>query len=176
MLSGEILKSFDRINYEYVLKKCKTFPELSQKIRVCLKSGIFDADKSIFSKLNTPLSCLLFNIVLHGLEKHIEAYIKTVNGQCSSLTFVRYTTDFVVLYHDKKVLKDLEEVILKFLEPIGLQLNSNKTQITHTLPLGFTFLEFDVFHRTKWVKVKKGVRKRNSNLQFLTIIIPSKDS
>lgn len=176
VLSAEILKSFNQINYEYLLEKYNTFPELSQKIRVCLKSGILDRDKYIFSELNTPLSCLLLNIVFHELGKCIEAYIKNINGHCPYFTFVHYTTDFVIFYNDKKVLKNLNKVILEFLEPIGLELNSKKTKITHTLSPGFIFLGFNIFQRTKWVKVQKVVKKRNSNLQFITRIVPSKDS
>jgi RNA-directed DNA polymerase len=49
-------------------------------------------------------------------------------------------------------------------------------RIIHTLSPGFTFFRFDIFQQIKWVKVSKLVQRHNSNLQFITIIIPSKDS
>lgn len=176
VLNAEIFKSFDQNNHEYILEKCRTFPELSQKIRVYLKSGILDSKKYIFSELNTPLSCLLLKILLHGLGKVIETYIKTVNGQCSSLKFIYYINNFVVLYPDPKVLKNIKKIIFKFLEPIGFELNSKKTRLTHILTPGFTVLGFNIFHQTKWVKVQKLVRNCYSNLQFISRIIPSRES
>lgn len=176
LLNVEISKSFEQINNDYILEKCKIFPELSQKIRVYLKSGILDGQKYIFSELDTPLSCLLLNILLHGLGKRIEAYIKTVNGQCPSLNFIYYTNNFVVLYPDQKVLKNVKKIILKFLESIGFEGNAKKTRLNHTLTPGFTFLGFNIFHQTKWVRVQKVVRNYYSNLQFISIIIPSRES
>lgn len=172
VLNGEILNSFDQIDHKYLLNKCNTFPELYQQIEIYLKAGILDGKKDIFSDLDNPLSCLLVNIALHGLKKYIDKYIKIRSGNSDSLTFVRYATDFVLLHPDKKVLKNVKSLIIKFLKPIRLRLNSKKTQITHTLPPGFTFLDFNIFQQIKWVRLKKS----ESNLQFVTLIIPSKNS
>ena len=171
VLNGEILDSFDQIDHNYLLNKCNTFQELYQQIKMYLKAGILDGKKNIFSDLDNPLSCLLVNIALHGLKKYIENYLKITCGNSDSFTFVRYATDFVVFHPDQKVLKSVKSVILEFLKPIRLRLNLKKTEITHTLPPGFTFLDFNIFQQIKWVKLKKS----QSNLQFITLIIPSKN-
>lgn len=176
VLNAEILKSFDQINHKYLLEKCNTFPELSQKIQVYLKSGILDDKKYIFSEQYTPLSCLLLNIVLHRLGKRIEAYIKSVNGQCFSLKIIYHINNFIFLYPDQKVLKSIKKIILKFLESIGVELNLKKMQLTHTLTPGFTFFGFNLFHQTKWVKVEKRIKNYYANLQFISIITLSKKS
>lgn len=176
VLNGKISKSFDQINQEYLLKNCKTFPELSQKIKIYLKSGILDVEKYIFSELDSPLFYLLLKIVFHELGKYIEAYLKTLNGQHHFLKFIYYTNNFVIFYHDQKVLKKVKKIILKFFESTGFELNSKKMRLTHTLTPGFTFLGFSIFHQTKWVKVQKVIKNYYSNLQFISIFIPSKES
>jgi len=176
VLNGKILNSSNKIDHKYLLNKCNTFPELYQQIRLYLKAGILDGKKNILSELNTPLSCLLINIALHGLKTYIDKYIKILTGNSDSSTFVRYGTNFVVLHPNQKVLKNIKSVIIKFLKPIEFKLNLKKTQITHTLLPGFTFLDFDIFQRIKCVRVQKRLKKSESNLQFITLIIPSKNS
>lgn len=168
VLNGEILNSFEQIDHNYLLNKCNTFPELYQQIEMYLKAGILDGKREIFSDLDNPLSCLLVNIALHGLKNDIDKYIKICSGNSESLTFVRYANNFVVLHPDQKIMKDVKSVIIEFLKPIKLRLNSKKTQITHTLPPGFNFLDFNIF--------QKILKKSESNLQFITLIIPSKNS
>ena len=188
VLDADISKCFDRINHEYLLDKCHTYPEMRQQIKAWLKAGILDGKEHAFPEMGTPqggiISPLLANIALHGLRANLDKYINTLGGHRpnnrQSLTFVRYADDFVLMYPDKQVLENLIVVVQEFLKPIGLELNSKKTRMMHTfeshdLPPGFTFLGFDIIQKLKWVKMREAVTKRKSNQSFITLITPSQE-
>ena len=70
----------------------------------------------------------------------------------SSLNFIRYADDFVLMHRDKKVVLDGKKIIEEWLSEIGLELKPSKTRITHTLlpeesedgKAGFDFLGFHI--------------------------------
>ena len=189
ILDADISKCFDQINHQYLLDKCNTFPDMQKQIRAWLKAGILDGKKYAFPELGTPqggvISPLLANIALHGLHDRLDTYINTLGGHRlnnrQALTFVQYADDFVLMYPDKEVLDNLKQVIQQFLEPIGLELNSTKTRMIHTLqstdesPPGFTFLGFDIIQKKKWVRMRAAFTKRESTQTFITLITPSKE-
>jgi RNA-directed DNA polymerase len=189
ILDADISKCFDQINHQYLIEKCNTFPEMKKQIRAWLKAGILDGKEYTFPEMGTPqggvISPLLANIALHGLRNKLDEYINSLGGHRpnnrKSLTFVRYTDEFVLMYPDKDVLEKLKEVTQKFLEPIGLQLNPTKTRMVHTLEVtnekspGFTFLGFDIVQKPKWIRMRAAFTKRKSNQQFITLITPSKE-
>lgn len=184
VLNTDISKRFDYINYEYLIEKCHTFPEMRKQIRFWLKTGILEGEENAFPEMEIlqggVIFTLLANIALNGLNKSINNYINNlsvdqlINHQ--NTTFVRYGDNCVLMHQEKKVLENLKEVILKFLEPIGLELNPRKTRMIHTLNLadGFTFLGFDISQRIKWVKMRKVVKKGELKQTFITLITPSK--
>lgn len=121
----------------------------------------------------SPLSPLLANVALHGLETalRVAAPSKSPPG------VIRYADDFVALLPDLDVLKHLQEVATEWLASIGLELHPEKTRITHTLnsyngQTGFDFLGFHVRqhqvgkHRPRTYRGKPG---------FKTIIKPSRE-
>ena len=187
VLDAHISKSFDRINYQYLLKKCNTFPEMQLQLRAWLKAGILEGEEYAFPEMGIPqggiISALLANIALHGLKETLNAYLYTLGGHRlvtrQALTFVRYADDFVLMFPEKDVLENLREVTQEFLKPIGLELHPTKTRLIHTLnptkeaPPGFTFLGFDIVQKTKWVKMREA--HRPSKQKFITLITPSKD-
>jgi RNA-directed DNA polymerase len=188
VLDADISKCFDRINHEYLLEKCQTYPEMRKQLRAWLKAGILDGEEYAFPEMGTSqggiISPLLANIALHGLRESLDTYLNRLGGHRSnnrqSLTFVRYTDDFILMYPDKEILENLTKVVQEFLKPIGLELNSKKTRMTHTLnshdsPPGFTFLGFDIIQKKKWIKMRAAVVKRKSNQGFITLIKPSKE-
>jgi len=189
VLDAEISKCFDRINHEYLINKCNTFPEMQKQIRAWLKVGILDADEYPFPEMGTPeggvISPLLANIALHGLRNKLDAYINTLPGlrrdNRTALTYVRYTDDFILMYPNRATLEALKEITQKFLEPIGLELHPIKTRLVHTRertedsPPGFTFLGFDVVQKPKWMSMRKVYTKRKSKQNFITLITPSKE-
>ena len=170
LVNTKILKSFDQLNTDYLLEKCNTFPELYQQIQLWLKEGIF-------ASFSDPLFSLLVNIGLHGLGEYMYTSIETFNEYSfNNLKSIYYATNLVIIHPNKKVLQKFKDVILDFLEPIGLELNLKKTQIINTLSPGFIFLGFNIVQRIKFKKQQKLVRKPESNLQYITIITPSKDN
>lgn len=186
VLDADISKCFDRIDHKYLLDKCHTYPQMRKQIWAWLKAGILDGEEYAFPEMGTPqggiISPLLANIALHGLRENLDAYINTLGGHRpnnrQALTFVRYADDFVLMYPDKQVLENLINVVQDFLKPIGLELNSKKTRMVHTLeahdsPPGFSYLGFDIIQRNKWVKMRQAVTKRESKQTFITLITPS---
>jgi RNA-directed DNA polymerase len=74
---------------------------------------------------------------LHGLEN----FIKTINPK---LGVVRYADDFIVTARDKGSLETAQIQIQQWLSDRGLELSTEKTQIT-SMEDGFDFLGF--YHR-----------------------------
>lgn len=189
VLDADISKCFDSINHQYLLDKCKTYPEMRKQIKAWLKAGILDGGDFTFPEMGTPqggiISPLLANIAMHGLRDKLDKHINTLGGHRpnnrQALTYVRYADDFVIMYPDKEVLEQLKEVTERFLKPIGLELHPIKTRIVHTLnatddsPPGFTFLGFDVIQKKKWIKMREAITKRPSSQTFVTLITPSKE-
>ena len=189
VLDADISKCFDRINHEYLINKCNTFPEMGKQIRAWLKAGILDTDEYIFPEMGTPqrgvIAPLLANIALHGLRNTLDAYIDTLPGpkreNRHALTYVRYADDLILMYPNRKTLEALKDITQKFLEPIGLELHPIKTRLVHTrdwiddTPPGFTFLGFDVIQKPKWKNMRKAFTKRLSQQDFITLITPSQE-
>lgn len=189
VLDADIRKCFNKINHNYLITKCNTYPEMQKQIRAWLKVGILDHGKYIFPVKETQqggvISPLLANIALHGIREPLDNYINTLGGHRpnnrQALTYVRYADDFVLMYPDKEVLEELRKIIEDFLKPIGLELNENKTRMTHTLevfnnrPPGFTFVGFDIIQRQKRVRQRKVYNKKISKQTFVTLCTPSKD-
>ena len=67
----------------------------------------------------------------------------------SSLALIRYADDFVIIHEDLNVIKICQGIIEEWLTNIGLELNQEKTKISHTLnehkgqKPGFNFLGFN---------------------------------
>jgi len=189
VLDADITKCFDRINHEYLINKCNTFPGMRKQIRAWLKAGILDADESIFPEMGTPqggvISPLLANIALHGLRYELDAYINTLPGPKRenryACTYIRYADDLILMYPNRKTLETLKDITQKFLEPIGLELHPIKTRLVHTrdwiddTPPGFTFLGFDIVQKPKWNNMRKAFTQRKSKQDFITLITPSKE-
>ena len=187
VLDADISKCFDRIDHNHLLEKVNTFPKTRRQIRAWLKAGIFDQGKTIFPTEGSPqggvISPLLANIALHGMEMRIKEYAATWKGckemNKKSLTLTRYADDFVIIHKDLNVIKSCKEIIKDWLSKIGLELNQEKTKITHTLnhennKTGFDFLGFNI--RQYYVgKHQSGKNGTGELLGFKTIIKPSKE-
>ena len=144
------------------------------------------------------ISPLLANVALHGMEKMLKEFAKTLdmrrndnpNHQISwqkkvqSLTFVRYADDFVLIHKDLTVVQRCRELISEWLSDIGLELKPTKTRIAHTLfPelsedgkagidfLGFHIQQFPVGRHNSAINPGNKLK-----LGFKTLITPSKDA
>jgi RNA-directed DNA polymerase len=184
VLDANISKCLDRINHQYLLDKCNTFPEMRKQIRAWLKVGILDSKEYAFPEMGGVILPLLSNIALHGLREELDTYINSLGGHRSnnrqSLTYVRYADDFVLMHPDRYTTENLKKVTQKFLESIGLTLHPTKTRLVHTLQWtnesypGFTFLGYDVVQKLKRKRQPAVSRKKESNQTFFTLITPSK--
>lgn len=152
VLDADLAKCFDRIDQTALLAKLNTSPKLRRVIKGWLKAGVMNDEELFPTTAGTPqggvLSPLLANIALHGLETIIsEKFPRRRN--VSPPKVVRYADDFVILHEEREVIEQCREAASKWLGEMGLELNENKTQITHTLKkteseAGFEFLGFRI--------------------------------
>nr|YP_009686224.1 hypothetical protein [Halamphora calidilacuna]QDR25076.1 hypothetical protein [Halamphora calidilacuna] len=189
VLDADIAKCFDRINHEYLLQKCNTFPEMRKQLRSWLKAGILEGETYAFPEMGTPqggiISPLLANIALDGMHEQLDAYINTLGGNRranrQTTTYVRYADDFIIMHPDLDILLGLKQVVEKFLKPMGLELHPQKTRICHTFKPtdnenpGFSFLGFHVIQKEKWRRMRAATTKRITKQTFITLIRPSKE-
>ena len=103
-----------------------------------------------------PLSPLLSNIALHGLENHLKTWVETQpfkhyrnqrrRDKRKSLGVIRYADDFVVLHRDRSVINAAKtEVELWLAKTSKLSLSDAKTRTGHTKQ-GFYFLGWQFIH------------------------------
>ncbi|MBE9187980.1 hypothetical protein IQ270_25895 [Microcoleus sp. LEGE 07076] len=140
----------------------------------------------------TPLSPLLANIALHGLEEALKQFAETLDirypggtrrscrDKRQSLAIIRYADDFVILHKDKAVIKRCREIISQWLTRIGLELKPEKTRLTHTLndeqsEDGFAGFDFLGHHIRQYPagKYRSNKTAEGKILGFNTLITPS---
>lgn len=196
-LDADISKCFDCINHDALLNRLGLRGYLRQQIKSWLKAGIMNDDAFEETEKGTPqggvLSPLLANIALHGMEIKLADYIQSVNlyypngekmrtkDKLSSLSFIRYADDFVILHKDLSVIDQCKSIVSEMLHEMGLELKPSKTRIAHTLDVekcidgivGFRFLGFYIRHVRSESKTSYVAGKR---LGYRTMIVPSKES
>lgn len=84
------------------------------------------------NKRGTPqggvISPLLTNIALHGMETLLIEKLGKRN-----IKTIRYADDFVIMSNRLNHVEKAKEIVVEFLATIGLELNSDKTRIGHTM-------------------------------------------
>ena len=200
VLDADIAKCFDKINHLALLQKLGYTGKFRQQLKAWLKSGVIDQKVFTATSEGTPqggvISPLLANVALHGMEKMLMKFAKTLdvkrkdkpNSQISwqqkvkSLTFIRYADDFLLIHHDLNVVKRCRELISEWLKDMGLELKPSKTRIAHTLiseqsedgQAGFDFLGYHI-RQFRVGKYKSSIHpSTKEKLGFRTFIIPSK--
>ena len=162
VLDADIAKCFDRIDHNALLRKLNNTPTVARQIRAWLESGVLDKGDWFPTDEGTPqggvISPLLANVALHGMEEAVKQFAESCNfikakgkrDKRSSLNFVRYADDFVIIHEDLNVIEKCKEIIAGWLSGIGLELKPSKTRICHTLKnlneekAGFDFLGFTI--------------------------------
>ena len=196
VLDADITKCFDRINHEALLNKLNMKGKVRQQIKAWLKSGVINRGAFTATSEGTPqggvISSLLANIALHGLERKLMEFAKTIDlrnhkghqlgwqSKVDSLSIIRYADDFVVLHAKEAVVKRCRNIISEWLSEVGLELKPEKTRLSHTLHpelsddgiAGFDFLGHHI------QQFPAGRYRSNSNghgilLGFKTLINPS---
>ncbi|GET35276.1 RNA-directed DNA polymerase (Reverse transcriptase) [Microseira wollei NIES-4236] len=189
VLDADIAKCFDKIDQKKLLNKINTFPKLRRQIKAWVKSGVYDSGTWFPTDEGTPqggiISPLLANIALHGMEKIVKEFARTLPGKKDNnekeITLVRYADDFVILHPKLDVLMRSKTLIEEFLNDIGLELRPEKTRITHTLERmgeetpGFDFLGFNI-RQYPVGKYTTGKNTHGKPLGYKTYIKPSKEA
>ncbi|MDJ0574969.1 MAG: group II intron reverse transcriptase/maturase [Xenococcaceae cyanobacterium MO_234.B1] len=148
VLDADISGFFDNIAHESILTMIGTHPA-RESIKGWLKAGyVYQGIKTPTDKgtpQGGPISPLLANIGLHGLEKLIKSIKlpKDKWGNRLKLGFVRYADDFIVTSRDKESLENALIQIKQWLSERGLEISEEKTRIVH-IGDGFDFLGFNL--------------------------------
>jgi len=182
-LDADIEKCFDRIEHGELVRKLETFPRLRRLVKGWLKAGTLDGKELFPSKRGvpqgSPLSPLLLNVALHGLEEDLVASLpRQYKGQGWRPSVIRFADDLVILHRDLETLKQLQEHTERWLAQAGLRLNPSKTRIAHTLTpyqglVGFDFLGFEV-RQHEVGQHRSGRNRFGGRLGFKTLIKPSR--
>lgn len=196
VLDADIARCFDRINHEVLLQKLNIKGKVRQQIKAWLKSGVIDSGAFTATSEGTPqggvISPLLANIALHGLEKALNEYARTLDirdyrgwqvggrDKVRSLSFIRYADDFLVLHEQKTVVQRCRKIISEWLAGIGLELKPEKTRLTHTFKpelsengkAGFDFLGHHI-QQYPAGKYRSNINAQGTTLGFNTLITPS---
>jgi RNA-directed DNA polymerase len=177
VLEGDLTGFFDNIKADAILGSpviIRLDDKTKRQIKAWIESGVID--KSTFSPTDkgTPqggvISPLLANIAFRGMETMLNEWVETwpgaKKGNLTSLTTVVYADDFVILHDNEEIIAEAKErIALWCKENIGVELNSEKTRITHTSE-GFDFLGFNV----------RQYPVTTNEQGFKTLIKPSKES
>ena len=203
VIDADIAQCFDSIDHKALLDKVGMKGDFRKQLLYWLKSGVLDGKVFAETTKGTPqggvISPLLANIALHGLEHHLQDFVKQfpmtygsgkpikMSRRGETLGIVRYADDFVVLHHDKAVLFACYKELEVWLSRIGLKLSVAKTRLTHSLELQPGDVE-DVFDRTIGFNflgytIKQFKSKYNSyksttgeKLGYKTLLYPSSKS
>jgi RNA-directed DNA polymerase len=175
VFDADIDNCFPTIGHKPLLDKLDTIPKFRKQIRAWLKAGItfegITEPNEVGTPQGGPISPLLANVALHGLENHVRQCLVTwsKNGElpkgsvASNGLTVRYADDFVILYPHIEVLERVVKEVEKWLFSLGMKISKYKSSIRNTLyehngnPPGFTFLGFYFSHKkcgigkTTWV-------------------------
>ena len=146
VLSVDIKGCFDNISHAAILKKSKAPRWMKKLIKGWLECGVLDNGFHPTER-GTPqggvVSPLLALIALQGLEGHI----KHLGSQRYPIYAIAYADDIVILARREKDIHRAQVALAKWLHNIGLELNPEKTTISHTLygeKAGFDFLGFQI--------------------------------
>ena len=86
VLDADIAGCFDNIDHLYLLEQLETLPEIKRQVHAWLKAGVMEGFQGkkqtvVYQDRGTPqggpLSPLLSNIALHGLENHLKTWVET---------------------------------------------------------------------------------------------------
>ncbi|GGJ56870.1 group II intron reverse transcriptase/maturase [Deinococcus roseus] len=153
ILDADIRSCFDQIDHQAILDRVPVFKTV---IFRWLKAGVIEWGQKVESEQGTPqggpLSPLLANIALHGMEALFGAeHPSGINisparrsGLNKGISVTRFADDFIVTAPSKERIEDYVMPKLQaFLKERGLEFSEAKTRITH-VDEGFNFLGFTI--------------------------------
>ena len=149
VLEGDIKGCFDNISHEWIMNN---IPINKKILKLWLECGYIEKQKLFSTETGSPqgspISPIISNMVLDGLEKAIKDkyHKRTVNKKAyfPKVNFVRYADDFIVTGESAELLENgVKPIITEFLSKRGLELSEEKTLITH-INDGFDFLGVNI--------------------------------
>jgi RNA-directed DNA polymerase len=155
MFDADIAQCFDSLSHTFLLSRLHSF---KATIKSWLKAGVVDFGQTLTianakgAPQGAPLSPLLLNIVLDGMERlfgsenaqgqHVTPSCR--KGKNKGISLCRYAADLAVTAPSKEILEHYVRPKLEaFLKIRGLELSQAKTRIVH-VEEGFHFLGFTI--------------------------------
>jgi len=161
ILDADINKFFDNIRHRAILDKLETFQRVIYRH---FKAGIIEKGKKQRTTKGiaqgSPLSPILANIVMHGLQEAIGT-----DGMS-----VVYADDLIVMTRTKEEMRRVIPRMAKFLKDRGLALKREKTRITDKRQ-GFNFLGFMIEQPRKKLYIKPQKERIKRFLDHLRVIV-----
>jgi group II intron reverse transcriptase/maturase/CRISPR-associated endonuclease Cas1 len=159
VLKTDIDNFFETINHDKLLKildKQLSDKRVIKLISLFIQTGAFKSF-DYFEHIEGVhqgdiLSPLLSNIYLDLMDKFLES---------KDISFVRYADDFIVLFENEKDVNAFKPILEKFLLTLDLNLESEKTKITH-INDGFVFLGVNFVGKNRFVdndRLQKSISK-----------------
>jgi RNA-directed DNA polymerase len=144
ILEADVRSCFDKISHNWLLANILTDKVI---LRKWLKAGFNEGNSFHHTDEGAaqggPISPVLCNLVLDGLEKKLAAVFgpkTTRQAKEAKVNLIRLADDFVVTGSSREILEQqCIPLIEEFLNARGLELSQEKTRITH-IAEGFDFL------------------------------------
>ncbi len=147
VVDTDIKSAFDHLSHEFLLAALTEFPA-KHLITQWLKAGVMEQG-TVFATTSGapqggPISPLLLNIALHGMEQALGSRRYRNNTLTpASRALVRYADDLVVFCTTQAEAEQTITELTDWLAVRGLTLSEEKTRIVH-ITEGFDFLGFNV--------------------------------
>jgi len=180
ILDADLSGFFDNINHDIISDR---LGEFSRTIIRCLRAGIIEKGRLHKTMRGVvqgnPISPILANIALHGLQELFGAFTRDgryilpsyKQGYNKNVCVIRYADDFVIIAPSKRILENwVLPKLRRFLDVRGIWLNEEKTKIA-TKKEGFNFLGFTIEQPRKKLFMKPQNEKIKKFLDQLREIV-----
>jgi len=142
ILDADISACFDGLSHHWLVDH---IPVDRSMLHRWLKAGYID--KRVFhrtedgSPQGNPISPVLANLALDGLERELRGLYPTSHGaRKAKINLVRFADDFLVTGSSRELLeREVRPLVERFLRERGLELSPEKASVTH-IDDGFDFL------------------------------------